>query len=59
MLQLRCYIILGLLIGSPLGGLMGDALGRRNSFYLAAFILCPAVALAGLIEDFYTFAFLK
>ena len=52
-------MMLGLLIGSFVGGRMGDAFGRKPVMFGALAIMVPAVAAGGIYPNFIAYAILR
>ena len=51
--------MLGLLIGSIVGGRLGDKFGRKNTMLVASFIMVPATLGSGFVPSYGAYAFLR
>ena len=52
-------MMLGLLVGSFIGGRLGDAFGRKPVMFAAVAILVPTTACAGIYPNFALYAILR
>ena len=58
-MMLGVMVMLGLMIGSPLGGLTSDKLGRKNAMIISVLVIVPTVMFAGYSTNFWMYAILK
>ena len=56
---LGSIMMVGLLIGSAVGGRVGDVIGRKLSMFMAVLIIGPTVVAGGYSENYLTYAILR
>ena len=58
-MSLSGMVMIGLTIGSEIGGKLGDRYGRKSVMLLSTLIIVPTIMFAGFANDFWTYAILK
>ena len=53
------FFCAGLLIGSLMGGHIGDRLGRKRTIGIGALLVVPCVTISGFIPNFWAYAFFR
>lgn len=56
---LGTILMLGLLIGSIIGGIVADYYGRRLSMLLAILLICPSLVIGGFSSNYEVYAMLR
>ena len=56
---LGVMVMIGLTVGSEIGGRLGDKFGRKRVMLFSTFVIVPTVMFAGYSPNFWTYAILK
>ena len=56
---LGVMVMIGLTVGSEIGGWLGDKFGRKRVMLFSTFVIVPTVMFAGYSPNFWTYAILK